>query len=342
LKEKLKLIDTIILEDIKRIKGDLKKRHLEEKRLLVTGGAGFIGSWLCDLLIGLKAEVTCLDNLSTGMNRNIDHLFGKPRFDFVNEDACTFGTKSHFDYILHMASHASPEEYQTRPIETLRASSIGSVNVAELARKQDATVLFASTSEIYGDAQVVPTPESYWGNVNPIGPRSCYDEGKRFAEALFTAYNKQYGLDVKIARIFNTFGPRLREDGLYARAVSRFIAQALTNKPITIYGDGTQTRSFCYISDTVMGLILMVTNEEANGEVVNVGNPQEITILQLAERIKQLTESRSRLTFHPLPEDDPKRRCPDTSKIEKLLGWKPRVSLEQGLERTIEWFKIRS
>jgi UDP-glucuronate decarboxylase len=204
----------------------LERRDLKGKKFLVTGGAGFIGSWLCDLLVSFDAEVVCLDDLSTGIMRNIEHLVGRPKFEFVNDDVCTFKTKDEFDYILHMASHASPEEYQTHPIETLRASSLGSFNVAELARKRDATVLFASTSEVYGDAQVVPTPETYWGNVNPIGPRSCYDEGKRFAEALFMAYYRQYGLDMKIARIFNSFGPRLREDGLYGRAMSRFIRQA--------------------------------------------------------------------------------------------------------------------
>lgn len=274
--------------------------------------------------------------------RNIDHLFGKPKFEFVNKDVCTFKTKDKFDYILHMASHASPEEYQKHPIETLRTNSLGSASIAELARKLDATILLASTSEIYGDAEVVPTPETYWGNVNPIGPRSCYDEGKRFAEALFMAYHKQYGLDVKIARIFNTFGPRLREDGLYGRAVSRFIMQALKNKPITIYGDGTQTRSFCYISDTLTGLMLLTLNEKAKGEVVNVGNPQETTILQLAKKIKELTKSKSSLTFHPLPKDDPKRRCPDTSKMEKLLRWKPKISLEHGLTKTIVWFQRKA
>jgi UDP-glucuronate decarboxylase len=292
--------------------------------------------------MSLDVEVTCLDNLSTGINRNIDHLFGKSKFDFVNEDVCTFGTKGEFDYILHMAGHASPEEYQVHPIETLRASSLGSVNMAELARRLDATILFASTSEVYGDAEVVPTPETYWGKVNPIGPRSCYDEGKRFAEALFMAYHKEYGLNVKVVRIFNSFGPRLREDGLYGRAMSRFIKQALANKPITIYGDGTQRRSFSYISDTVTGLILLATNEKAKGEVVNVGNAQEITILRLAKKIRELTKSKSSLTFHPLPEDDPKRRCPDTNKMEKLLGWKTKISLEQGLKRTIMWFRRRS
>jgi len=314
----------------------------EKKRILVTGGAGFIGSWLCDVLVSLDADVTCLDNLSTGKMRNIDHLLEKPRFKFVNNDVCTFKTKDEFDYILHMASHAAPEEYQTHPIETLRTSSLGSANMAELARKKDATILFASTSEVYGDARVVPTPETYWGNVNPVGPRSCYDEGKRFAEALFTAYHEQHGLDVKIARIFNSFGPRLRDDGLYGRAVSRFIKQALANEPITVYGDGKQTRSFGYISDTITGLMLLTTNTKAKGEVVNLGNAQEITILQLAKKIKQLTKSKSRFTFYPLPKGDPKRRSPDTDKMKKLLCWKPKISLEQGLKRTIEWFRRKN
>lgn len=293
------------------------------------------------MLINLDAKVVCLDNLATGMMQNIDHLVGKPKFEFLNNDVCTFETKDEFDYILHVASHTSPGEYQTHPIETLRTSCLGSANMAKLARKQNATLLFTSTSEIYGDAEVVPTPESYWGNVNPIGPRSCYDEGKRFAEALFMSYHKQYGLNVKIARIFNSFGPRLREDGLYGRAVSRFITQSLTNKPITIYGDGTQTRSFCYITDTIAGLMLLTPNEKANGGVVNLGRAEETTILQLAKKIKRLTKSESTLTFHSLPEDDPKRRCPDTSKMEKLLGWKPKISLEKGLERTVEWFGKR-
>lgn len=334
-----KLIDQIILEDIKRIKHDLKKEHFKGKKVLVTGGAGFIGSWLCDVLISCDAEITCLDNLSTGIKHNIDHLVDKHKFEFANADVCTFRAKGAFDYIFHMASHASPEEYQKHPIETLQANSLGSANMAELARKQDSTILFASTSEVYGDAEVVPTPETYWGKVNPIGPRSCYDEGKRFAEALFMAYYKQYGLNVKIARIFNSYGPRLREDGLYGRAVSRFVKQALTNEPITIYGDGTQTRSFCYISDTITCLMLLAVNEKAKGEVVNIGSAQETTILQLAKKIKKLTESNSQLTFHPLPRDDPKRRCPDTSKMLNLLGLKPKIKLEQGLERTIKWFR---
>ena len=210
--------------------------------------------------------------------------------------------------------------------------------MAELARKNDATLLFASTSEVYGDTEVIPTPETYWGKVNPIGPRSCYDEGKRFAEALLMAYSRQYGLDVRVARIFNSYGPRLREDGLYGRALSRFIVQALSNQTITVYGDGKQTRSFCYITDTVTGLLLLATNPEAKGEVVNIGNTREVAILELAQKIKEETNCKSTIEFYPLPKDDPKRRCPDTSKLERLVGWVPGVGLEEGLKRTILWF----
>lgn len=336
------MIDKIILEDVKTIKCDLKREDFEGKRVLVTGGAGFIGSWVVDVLMSSDAEVACLDNLSTGKLENIDHLLKKPKFKFINKDVCAFKSNVKYDYVLHLASRASPEDYQRRPIETLQANSFGSYNMLELARKHDATILFASTSEVYGDAQLVPTPESYWGNVNPIGPRSCYDEGKRFAEALFMACHREYGLDVKIARIFNSYGPRIRADGPYARVVSRFITQALTGQPITVYGDGTQTRSFCYISDTTLGLLFLLTNEKARGEVVNIGDSEEIAILELAQKIKQLTGSASSLTFHSLPEDDPRRRYPDLNKAESLLEWKPMVELEQGLQRTIKWFRVES
>ena len=333
------MIDQIIFEDVERIKGDLRREDFEGKRALVTGGAGFIGGWLCDVLVSFDAEVDCLDNLSTGKRENMDHLLGKSKFKFINEDVCTFEADIKYDYILHLASRASPEEYQLHPIETLRANSVGSYNMLELARKHDSAILFASTSEVYGDADVFPTPESYWGSVNPIGSRSCYYEGKRFAEALFMAYHRKYGLDVRVARIFNSYGPRLRAEGAYGRAVSRFIAQALANQPITVYGDGTQTRSFCYITDTAIGLFLLLANEGAKGGVVNIGNPEEVTILGLAQRIKQLTGGASPITFHPLPEDDPRRRCPDLGRAEKLLRWKPKISLEQGLVRTIMWFR---
>lgn len=335
------MIDDIIREDIAKIESAVKGDVFEGKKILITGGAGFIGSWLCDVLIGFGAEVTAVDDLSTGRPQNIDHLTKRPDFEFVQSDACTFQSKEKLDFILHLAAHASPEEYQKHPIETLQASSFGSANMAELARKNDATVLFASTSEVYGDAEIVPTPESYWGKVNPIGPRSCYDEGKRFAEALFMAYHRQYGLNVRIPRIFNSFGPRLREDGLYGRAMSRFIMQALTDSPITVYGDGTQTRSFCYVTDTVTGLLLLTTCDKAKGEVVNLGNSQEISILELAEKIKELTGCSSSLSFRPLPKDDPKRRCPDIAKLEKLVRWKPEIGFEEGLIRTIRWFSSK-
>lgn len=334
-----KLIDQIIREDVENVKGNFDREEFDGKRVLVTGGAGFLGSWLCDVFRVFNAEVTCLDNMSTGRLKNIDHLLGKPRFNFVSEDVCDFKDNVKYEYILHLASRASPEEYQKHPIETLRANSFGSYNMLELARKNDATILFTSTSEVYGDAQVVPTPESYWGNVNPVGVRSCYDEGKRFAEALFMAYQKEYGLDVRVARIFNTYGPRIRADGAYGRAVPRFINQALAGRPITVYGDGTQTRSFCYATDTAAGLIKLLTSENAKGEILNVGNPKEITIVELAQKIKQLTGSSSPLSFQPLPVDDPKRRCPDVSKAKKMLGWSPKISLERGLQRTITWFR---
>ena len=336
------MIDDIILEDVEKITRGFKKDVFMGKKVLTSGGAGFIGSWVCDALVGSGAEITCLDDFSTGRMKNIDHLVRNPEFRLVKGDASTFKSREKFDFIFHLAGHASPEEYQAHPIETLQASSFGSANMAELARKSDAVILFASTSEVYGDADVVPTSESYWGKVNPIGPRSCYDEGKRFAEALFVAYHTQYGLDVTIPRIFNSYGPRLREDGLYGRALSRFIMQALMDKPVTVYGDGKQTRSFCYVTDTVTSLILLTTSDRARGEVVNVGNPQEITILQLAKRIIELTKCKSSLVFHPLPKDDPKRRCPDIRKIEKMLKWKPNVNLEEGLARTIAWFSSTS
>jgi UDP-glucuronate decarboxylase len=335
------VIDNIILEDNKKILNTLNGEDFAGKKVLITGGAGFLGSWLCDVLLSLGAEVTAVDDLSTGRIKNIDHLTANPKFKLIKRDVCAFKSTGRHDFIFHMAGHASPDEYQVHPIETLQTSSLGSANMAELARKNDATLLFASTSEVYGDAEIVPTPESYWGKVNPIGPRSCYDEGKRFSEALLVAYHKQYGLDVKIPRIFNSYGPRLREDGLYGRAMSRFIMQALANEPITIYGDGKQTRAFCYVADTVTGLMLLTTSKKAKGEVVNVGAAQEVTILELAKNIKELTKCESSLTFRPLPKDDPKRRCPDTSKLEKLVKWKPTVEFEEGLRRTILWFSSR-
>jgi UDP-glucuronate decarboxylase len=332
------MIDDLICEDLVEIRSVVSKDAFSGKSVLVTGGAGFIGSWLCDVLVDFGASVTVVDDFSTGRMKNIDHLIGNDGFELVRGDVCAFESNQRFDLIFHMAAHASPDEYMVHPIETLLTSAFGTQKIAELARKNDATLLFSSTSETYGDAEVVPTPESYWGKVNPIGPRSCYDEGKRFAEALLIAYSKQYGLDVRVPRIFNSYGPRLREDGLYGRALSRFVLQALTNQPLTVYGDGKQTRSFCYITDTVTGLMLLTTNPRAKGEVVNVGNTKEVTILELAQMIKEVTKTKSNIEFYPLPKDDPKRRCPDTNKLAQLVNWVPSIPLEQGLKRTVKWF----
>jgi UDP-glucuronate decarboxylase len=336
------MMDDIIQSGIQKINSTVKPEPFANKKVLVTGGAGFIGSWLCDVLIDFGAKVTVVDNLSTGRIKNVEHLISNRQFELIETDVCIFKSNQKFDVIFHMAAHASPDEYMLHPIETLQTSASGTQKIAELARRCDATLLFASTSEVYGDAEVVPTPESYWGRVNPIGPRSCYDEGKRFAEALLIAYCKQYGLDVRLPRIFNTYGPRLREDGFYGRAMSRFIMQALTEKPITVYGDGKQTRSFCYITDTVTALMLLASSNKAKGEVVNVGNTQEVTILELAEKIREATGCKSVIEFHPLPKDDPKRRCPNISKIEGLVGWKPFVTFEDGLKKTILWFSRKA
>jgi len=332
------MMDSIIEGDIQKIESRVKAEFFAGKNVLVTGGAGFIGSWLCDVLASIGAQVTAVDNLSTGRIKNIEHLCSNKQFQLIEKDVCIFKSSKKFDLIFHMAAHASPDEYMLYPIETLLTSALGTQNIAELARKNDAPLLFASTSEVYGDAEIVPTPEFYWGKVNPIGPRSCYDEGKRFAEALLMAYSKQYGLDVRLPRIFNTYGPRLREDGFYGRAISRFISQALTEKPITVYGDGKQTRSFCYITDTVTALMLLASDNDAKGEVVNVGNTQEATILEIAEKIREATGSGSVIEFYPLPKDDPKRRCPNISKLEELVCWKPKVSFQEGLKKTVLWF----
>jgi UDP-glucuronate decarboxylase len=336
------MIDEIIREDLEKIRSVVPADKFRDKHVLVTGGAGFIGSWLTDVLISFGANVTVVDNFSTGRTKNIDHLTGNKGFKLVNTDVCDYNEDQKIDIVFHMAAHASPDEYMAHPIDTLLTSALGTQKIAELATKNNATLLFASTSECYGDAEVVPTPETYWGKVNPIGPRSCYDEGKRFAEALLMAYSKQYGLDVRVPRIFNSYGPRLREDGLYGRALSRFVMQALSKQPITVYGNGKQTRAFCYITDTVTGLMLLTATSKAKGEVVNVGNTTETTIIELAEKIREATNRTSNIEFYPLPKDDPRRRQPDAAKLEALVGWKPSISLNEGLERTIKWFSQQS
>lgn len=333
------MIDEIVSEDVQRIINSSKTSVFKDKNVLVTGGAGFIGSYLCDVFAELGANVTCLDDFSTGLIENIDHLLKRRNFKLVKKDVCNFNDEEKNDFVLHLASRASPEEYQLHPVKTLLDNSYGSYMMLELARKNNSRILFASSSEVYGDAKIFPTPEIYWGNVNPVGVRSCYDEGKRFGEALFMAFHREHGLDTRIVRIHNTYGPRLRADGNYARALSRFALQALRDWDLTVYGDGNQTRTFCYVTDTVLGILLALNTEKSEGDVINIGSSCEMPILDLAKKIRKIVGSKSQITFHPLPEDDPKRRCPDVTKARRILNWTPKVSLEEGLDRTIRWFR---
>ncbi|ESX04336.1 NAD-dependent dehydratase [Mesorhizobium sp. LSJC268A00] len=306
------------------------------RRILVTGGAGFIGSHLIDRLLERGDEILCVDNLFTGSKRNIDHLAKHPRFEFMRHDV-TFPLYVEVDEIYNLACPASPVHYQYDPVQTIKTAVHGAINVLGLAKRLKCKVFQASTSEVYGDASVHPQPESYWGNVNPIGPRSCYDEGKRCAETLFFDYHRQHGLWVKVARIFNTFGPRMHPaDG---RVVSNFIVQALRGEPITIFGDGSQTRSFCYVDDLVSGMLrLMDTGPEVTGPV-NIGNPREVKIRRLAELTTQMTGSGSDIIYGDLPQDDPRHRQPDITLAKRLVGWEPTVTLEAGLQQTIDYFK---
>jgi UDP-glucuronate decarboxylase len=313
------------------------ERDFARRTVLVTGGAGFLGSWLCDVLAESGAAVTCLDNFSTGKMENIEHLKERIKILVGNVEDSRLGPD--YDLVFHFSSRASPEEYQLHPVETLTANSLGTFKMLELARARGAVFVYASSSEVYGDARVVPSPESYYGNVNPIGVRSCYDEGKRFSEALCMAYSKQMGVDVRLARIFNTYGARIREDGIYARALPRFVSQALRGKPITIFGDGRQTRSFTYVTDTLRGILKLGALPGLKGSVFNIGNPQEVAILELAEEVLRLTHSRSRMNFLPAKPDDPRRRCPDIRKAMTQLGWAPSISLKEGLPKVIEWLR---
>ncbi|MDD5352186.1 MAG: SDR family oxidoreductase [Candidatus Omnitrophica bacterium] len=306
------------------------------RTVVITGGAGFIGSHLCDFLINKNYKVICLDNLITGNRKNIAHLLNNPLFEFKNIDVSKkIEIKVKVDFVLHFASPASPVIYLAHPIETLKVGAFGTFNCLELAKSKKAKFLLASTSEIYGDPKEHPQKESYWGNVSSIGPRSVYDEAKRFAEAVTMAYHRRYNIDTKIVRIFNTYGPRmLINDG---RAVPNFIMQALKNKPLTIQGDGMQTRSFCFISDLVEG-IFQLMNSSAN-DPVNLGNPTEVTIRKIAKLIIELTHSKSKIKYLALPQDDPKRRKPDIAKAKRLLNWEPKVGLKEGLVSTIFWFE---
>ncbi len=305
------------------------------KRVLVTGGAGFLGSFLCERLLGQGHEVLCVDNYFTGTKENVAHLLGEPRFEVMRHDVC-FPLYVEVDEIYNLACPASPIHYQFDPVQTTKTSVHGAINMLGLAKRTKAKIFQASTSEVYGDPSVHPQPEGYWGNVNPIGPRACYDEGKRCAETLFFDYRRQHGITVKVMRIFNTYGPRMHPDD--GRVVSNFVVQALRGQDITIYGEGRQTRSFCYVDDLVEGFLrLMAAPADVTGPL-NLGNPGEFTIKELAEIVVEMTGSRSRIVHRPLPQDDPMQRKPDISRAKALLDWEPKVPLRQGLEKTIAYF----
>lgn len=332
-------------------------------RILITGGAGFLGSHLCDRFLGLGHEVVCVDNLVTGSMDNLAHLMGHKRFSFVHYNVCDYlYVEGHLDAVMHFASPASPQDYLEFPIATLKVGALGTHKALGLAKAKHARFLLASTSEVYGDPLVSPQPESYWGNVNPISPRGVYDEAKRFGEAMTMAYHRYHGVDTRIVRIFNTYGPRMRpHDG---RVVSNFIVQALSGKPLTVFGTGSQTRSFCYVDDLIEGItrLLLVPSdrtheqrtdrqsflyknvespEETIHEPINIGNPHELTVLEIAHKVKERVGAGAPIELKPLPADDPKVRCPDIRRAQALLDWEPKVSLDEGLDRTIEYFRKR-
>ena len=307
------------------------------KKILVTGGAGFLGSHLCDRLIAQGHQVVCLDSFFTGNERNVAGLVGHPAFTLMRHDVVDAVRIDGLDEIYNLACPASPVHYQYDPIHTMKTSVLGALNMLELARATGAKVFQASTSEVYGDPTVHPQPEAYWGNVNTIGIRSCYDEGKRAAETLFFDYQRAHNLKIKVVRIFNTYGPRMAADD--GRVVSNFIVQALRGEDLTVYGDGSQTRSFCYADDLVEGFMRLMNSDDAVTGPINMGNPGEFTMIELAERVLRLTGSKSKLIFMPLPQDDPKQRQPDITRAKSVLGWEPQVALEQGLEKTIAYFR---
>ena len=314
----------------------MARLYNSRKRILVTGGAGFLGSHLIDKLLKQGHEVLCVDNLFTGTKRNIEHLNADPRFEFIRHDV-TFPLYLEVDEIYNLACPASPIHYQHDPVQTTKTSVHGAINMLGLAKRLNCRILQASTSEVYGDPAIHPQTEAYWGNVNPIGPRSCYDEGKRCAETLFFDYNRQHNLEIKVARIFNTYGPRMHpSDG---RVVSNFIIQALRSEPITLYGDGNQTRSFCYVDDLIDGLIRLMDSPAALTGPINLGNPTEFTMRQLADLVLEETKSTSPIVTRPLPQDDPRQRKPDIALAQKNLGWLPTISLQDGLKPTVAYFR---
>jgi UDP-glucuronate decarboxylase len=327
-------------EELDVIRKNLGDISFEDRRVLVTGGAGFLGSWMCEFLVKSGASVTCIDNFASGQKANIQSLMDNERFRFIEHDISTpLPVDTPLDYVFHMASRASPFEFEHYPIQILKANTMGVLVALGIAKKHHARIVYTSTSEVYGNPDIVPTPETYHGNVNPIGLRGCYDEAKRCGEAYVIAYRRQHKLNTRIARIFNTYGPRIRMDGIYGRVIPRFIDQALTGKPLTIFGDGSQTRSFTYVTDQIEGLLRLAALDAAEGQVINIGNVNEITVLELAKKVIALTGSKSILSFHPLPEDDPHRRRPDVTRAKEILHWEPKAPLDKGLKRMVEWVK---
>lgn len=344
-------------EDVNEIISRLEKDNIsfKDKTILVTGGAGFLGSWVCDVLVEQGAYCICIDNLCSGSTENIEHLMDKENFRFINHDISQpifFGYSHHpngvcvgdikkIDIVMHMASRASPFEFKDHPISILKSNTLGTMIALGIAKAHNALFFYTSTSEIYGNPpdEEIPTSESYFGHVNPLGPRSCYDESKRAGEAFIKAYELQHDIKTKIVRIFNTSGPRIRYGPKFGRVVPNFIHQAINNLDITVFGDGSQTRSFTYVIDEVEGILKMVHKEKAIGEVINLGNDKEFTILELAKIVLELTGSDSKIVFKPLPIDDPQRRCPDLTKTKEILNWEPKTSLREGLKRTIAYFR---
>jgi dTDP-glucose 4,6-dehydratase len=305
-------------------------------RVLITGGAGFLGSHLCDFLLSQGYRIVCMDNLITGSTTNIQHLKDNESFEFVQHNVAEYiRVDGKIDYVLHFASPASPIDFLRLPIQTIKAGALGTLNALGVAKANGARFLLASSSEVYGDPLINPQGEGYWGNVNPVGPRAVYDESKRFAEALTMAYHRQHGIDTRIARIFNTYGPRMRKND--GRVIPTFITQALNNEPLSVFGDGSQTRSFCYVSDLIEGIYRLMLSDL--NEPTNLGNPEEISILELGRKILEITLSRSEIVYKPLPEDDPKVRRPDIARAREILGWNPKVDLREGLTKTLRWFQ---
>jgi len=335
-------MDPIIKQDIDQIHKSVDPEPFRGKSVLISGGSGFLGSWICDALNQIASRIICVDNLSTGVFENIEHLKGVKGFKFERADVCTYSRNPKVDMIFHLASRPAPEDYQKHPVETALANATGTDKMLDLARRSDARVFYASSSEVYGDAEMFPTPESYEGRVNPLGPRSCYEEGKRFGEALCKAYHDQYGLDVRIGRLFNSYGPRLRPDGLYGRVVSRFLLQAFRGDNVTVFGDGSQTRSFCYVADTIIGLLRLVVKEGVSGEAVNIGNTVETNIIDLANKIIHISTSKSQVEFRPFPTGDHHRRLPDGKKAKMILDWGANIGLDEGLGRTVGWLQVQS